>query len=261
MEKPKENDRWNAEYYKQHSAIQFNGALDILNNILFEGNEDIIDIGCGDGKITAEIANYLPNGTVLGIDASENMIQVCKQYYGHIKNLSFQCISADNFVISMKFDIVVSFFTFHWIENQYKALNNIYQMLKQGGVLIIKTSSGNCPEIAEVFERESWGKQIPLGQNMWYGKTADEYEQILIKCGFKNIKIETIQASRFFNTTVDFVNYAMGWVPHVTGLSNNKAIAFAHDLAVNVRAKMKRKDLQNRIELISPIVVIRTQKS
>jgi hypothetical protein len=96
---------------------------------------------------------------------------------------------------------------------------------------------------------------------MWYGKTADEYEQILIKCGFKNIKIETIQASRFFNTTVDFVNYAMGWVPHVTGLSNNKAIAFAHDLAVNVRAKMKRKDLQNRIELISPIVVIRTQKS
>ena len=257
MKKAIEDDRWNAKHYKQHSVIQFRGTLEILNNFPFKGNENVIDIGCGDGEITVEIADHLPDGTVLGIDASENMILACKQVFSHIKNLSFQYVSAENFVTSAIFDIAVSFFTFHWIENPHKVLNNVYQMLKNNGVLII--TCGNCPEIAEVFERKSWKKQFPLEQKIWHGKTAENYKQMLVECGFKNIRIEIVRTSRFFNTTEAFVDYAMGWVPHATGLPNDQAFVFAHDLANNVRTKMKCKD--DRIELVSSIATIWSQKS
>lgn len=252
-----EDNHWNTKCQKKHSVRGFCGTLEILNNFPFKGNENAIDIGCGDGKITVEIANHLPNGTVLGIDASESMILACKQVFGHIKNLSFQCISAEKFVTSTIFDIAVSFFTLHWIENPHKALNNIYQMLKNNGVLII--TCGNCPEIAEVFERENWKTKFPIEQKTWHGKTAENYKQMLVECGFKNIRIKIVRTSRFFNTTEAFVDYAMGWVPHATGLPNDQAFVFAHDLADNIRTKMKSKD--DRIELISSIATIWSQKS
>ncbi len=66
--------KWNAEDYHKNSANQQKWALELIAKLVIQGNEIILDIGCGDGKITAEIANHVPNGLVLGIDSSQEMI-------------------------------------------------------------------------------------------------------------------------------------------------------------------------------------------
>jgi trans-aconitate methyltransferase len=254
------SDRWDAEHYKKHSDTQFHGALDILNDYSFQGHEHILDIGCGDGKLTALIAQRLSQGEVVGIDASQNMIDNACKSYKDIKNVIFKCVPAENFVTNQTFDLIVSFFAFHWIADQEKVFRNIFHMLKPGGTLIIKTSGGNSRVIEEVFDRDEWKRQF-VEANTWHGdKSSDDYKRILGALGFKSVNITVTQASRLFESEEAFVGYAMAWLPHVTGMSNEKSLELAHDLAQRARETMKIKDPQGRIELVSPIATIWAQR-
>jgi len=62
--------QWNPTDYHQHSSQQQKWARDILDRLALTGQEQILDIGCGDGKITAEVARHVPNGLVVGLDSS-----------------------------------------------------------------------------------------------------------------------------------------------------------------------------------------------
>jgi trans-aconitate 2-methyltransferase len=81
---------WNAEDYKQHSKGQQKWARELIARLKLKGTEDILDIGFGDGKVTAEIASYVPNGSVVAIDNSISMIKLAKKNYptGEHPNLS-----------------------------------------------------------------------------------------------------------------------------------------------------------------------------
>ncbi|MCJ7793728.1 methyltransferase, partial [Candidatus Bathyarchaeota archaeon] len=61
---------WNAQDYAKNSANQFQWAKELIPKLKLNGNESLLDIGCGDGKITAELAKCLPHGRAVGIDSS-----------------------------------------------------------------------------------------------------------------------------------------------------------------------------------------------
>ena len=65
---------WNAGEYNQHSSLQAALVEAQLGRLTLEGAERVLDIGCGDGKITAEIAARVSRGSVLGVDPSRDMI-------------------------------------------------------------------------------------------------------------------------------------------------------------------------------------------
>jgi trans-aconitate 2-methyltransferase len=65
---------WNAESYSRQSSLQQAMAEEQLSSLTLEGSERILDVGCGDGKITAAIAARVPRGSVLGVDPSRDMI-------------------------------------------------------------------------------------------------------------------------------------------------------------------------------------------
>ncbi len=58
---------WNAEDYAKHSSAQQDWAKELISKLKLDGYESVLDIGCGDGKITAEIANQLSDGNILGV--------------------------------------------------------------------------------------------------------------------------------------------------------------------------------------------------
>ncbi|MGC9517062.1 MAG: class I SAM-dependent methyltransferase [Methanomicrobiales archaeon] len=61
-----------------------------------DGHERILDIGCGDGRITAEIASKISEGCVLGIDNSIEMIKLAKESFSikEFSNLKFKVMDA-----------------------------------------------------------------------------------------------------------------------------------------------------------------------
>ena len=65
---------WDAAEYSRRSGLQEAMAQEVLALLDLKGSERVLDVGCGDGKITAEVATRVPRGEVLGVDASQEMI-------------------------------------------------------------------------------------------------------------------------------------------------------------------------------------------
>lgn len=73
---------WNASEYAQLSGLQRAMVEEVLALLDLEGSERVLDVGCGDGRITAEIATRVPRGTVVGVDSSRDMITFASSRFG-----------------------------------------------------------------------------------------------------------------------------------------------------------------------------------
>ncbi|MDP3589833.1 MAG: methyltransferase domain-containing protein, partial [Methylobacter sp.] len=80
---------WNAKDYERNSGAQQKWARELIAHLSLTGAEDILDLGCGDGKVTAEIAGLVGGGAVVGVDNSMQMIELapgsryfCESFYG-----------------------------------------------------------------------------------------------------------------------------------------------------------------------------------
>jgi trans-aconitate methyltransferase len=249
-------DNWNPKHYKKHSKSQKKGGFEAIDSFPFKGNEAVLDIGCGEGTTTAEIAKHVPKGKVIGIDPSSNMIEECKKSYSHIKNLTFEKRSAEDLSFKQEFDLVVSFYALHYVEDQLSLLKKIYNALKQDGTLIIRMSGGEQKEVAEVFNREPWKSLFEQQKENWHSQTEEEYKILLQKAGFKNFQIKTESHSRKF-TKEELFNWAMAWVPYVTRLEEKKSIQFTNELVENISKGQEAKD---HIEMASPILYVKAIK-
>ncbi len=88
--------RWNAADYAANSAAQQIWARELIAQLHLRGDEHILDVGCGDGKVTAELARAVPKGLVTGIDASPEMIRFARKTFspGKHPNLEVQVMDA-----------------------------------------------------------------------------------------------------------------------------------------------------------------------
>lgn len=127
---------WNPSYYDNHSDLQFRTSLVMLAELKLYGNETIVDIGCGTGRIASYLAKMVPNGSVIGVDISEQMISYARETYTD-ENLSFVHKDVLEIEYEMCFDVAVSFWTLSWISNQSRALQNMFRSLKEGGRFIL----------------------------------------------------------------------------------------------------------------------------
>lgn len=73
--------KWNPEDYAKNSDAQLKWAKELKQSLNLQGDESVLDVGCGDGKITANFATTLPRGRVVGIDSSPDMIAYATRTY------------------------------------------------------------------------------------------------------------------------------------------------------------------------------------
>lgn len=147
--------RWDARDYQEHSLEQQKWGKELITKLNLKGNEKVLDIGCGDGKVTAEIASCVPEGSVLGIDNSEEMILLARQTFSAEKfpNLSFQIKDFRCLDFNGEFDVVFSNASLHWAIDQLPILKGIQKSLKPfGKVLIQMGGRGNAAKIIGVLE-------------------------------------------------------------------------------------------------------------
>src|ERR1700694_5425730 len=98
---------WDANKYSTNSAVQYRIAMVVLAEHAFRGDEAVLDLGCGDGKITHQLALRVPTGRVVGIDSSESMIRFAKETHAVQANLSFALKDVTNLRYKKEFDVRV----------------------------------------------------------------------------------------------------------------------------------------------------------
>ena len=229
-------DRWDGARYRESSDPQERFALALLGQLALAGDERVLDVGCGDRRITAAIARRVPRGRVLGLDASPSMIAACAEAHRGLANLSFQVADATAFEVDAPFDLAVSFSALHWVADLRAAVRCLHEALRPGGALVIGMGGAHQKEIAEVFLRERWRGQIARRPRAFHGRTREELAAILAQGGFADVQVDAIEAARPYADDQALLDWILAWLPHATGLAGDLAVEFGRDIVANVRA-------------------------
>lgn len=103
---------------------------------LLSSELSVLDVGCGSGAITADIAQRV-NGKVVGIDLSQHLIELAQKNYEHIPNLSFEVANINDYVSDEPFDLVIAARTLQWVNNPAEVVSKMVDLLKTGGKISI----------------------------------------------------------------------------------------------------------------------------
>jgi len=100
--------------------------------------QNILDVGTGTGVTIPYLIRAVgPSGLVTAIDYSEKMVQICKTKHSHIKNVSIKVGNIEDAFPAESFDAIICFGVFPHLDNKENALQNINNMLKPSGKLVI----------------------------------------------------------------------------------------------------------------------------
>jgi SAM-dependent methyltransferase len=195
---------WNASGYNHVSALQKWLADESLAGVALAGGERVLDVGCGDGKITAEIAERLPHGSVVGLDPSTDMIEFARAHFvpAH-PNLSFDVGDATRLGFRDAFDLVVSFNALHWVPDQAAALGCIRTALRPDGRALLQlVSQGERTCLEDVLEATAlsprWSGHFAGYRRPYLHLPPDAYRTLAEGCGLRVERVDvTLEAWDF----------------------------------------------------------------
>lgn len=183
---------WNAPEYARLSALQATMAEEALALLTLAGTESILDVGCGNGKITAEIATRVPQGKVVGVDASADMVSFAIAHCGSAlpSNLQFAVADARYLSFQQEFNRVVSFNALHWIPQQGLALQSIRSALRPNGVVQLRlVPKGERKSLENVIEETRlsarWMDYFRDFHDPYLHLTAEQYAALAEAHGFQ----------------------------------------------------------------------------
>jgi trans-aconitate 2-methyltransferase len=193
------NYSWNSEDYQKHSSAQYEWARELIKKLLLNGTESVLDIGCGDGKITALMSTYVKNGYVAGIDSSEEMIALAKKNFplSENNNPEFFIMDATKLGFTDQFDIAFSNAALHWVKDQLSVLKGVKKSLKKSGRLLFQMGGkGNARDILntfdEIFKNKKWRKYFNDFSFSYCFCSTEEYEELLNEAGLIPKRLELI---------------------------------------------------------------------
>ncbi len=232
---------WDSTDYERYSSAQQKWARELIAVLSLAGSEDLLDIGCGDGKVTAEIAALLSEGSVVGIDSSKSMIELAGQRYpteSH-PNLTFSLMDAADLRFRNRFDVVFSNAALHWIKDHRPVIEGIYCCLKPGGRMLLQMGGkGNARVIIEVlddiivehqYQSHFQDFEFPYG---FLG--IDQYCSLLEGAGFINSRVELIDKDMIHDGRDGLTGWLRTtWLPYTQRLPESQRDGFIDSLAVN----------------------------
>jgi len=232
---------WNAGEYSRGSTLQQRLARKMLMSVPLKGTERILDLGCGDGKITAEIATQVPQGSVVGVDLSKNMIDFAAENFTQ-PNLRFEVNDVCELPYREEFDLAVSFFMLHWVREQEKALRSIRKALNESGqAWFYIVCDGPRKSIEDVIEdvRHSlrWARYYEGFERPYVHYTPEEYRFLAERNGFHTIQINREVMTSDFKTREGFANFIRGTFPNWTrSLSDDDREVFVDEVLGRYRS-------------------------
>lgn len=192
---------FDGDKYSIASSHQREWGGKVITELSLNGNERILDLGCGVGALTAQLADLVPHGFVLGIDSSPSMIEAAKKHKK--SNLSFSIKDINSLDFFDEFDLVFSNAALHWVKNHDRLLRNVYACLKNHGIIRFDfAAEGNCSFLIKIMHEairiHKYAKYFSNFEWPWYMPKVKEYEEFMQRYPFHDIKVWGGNADRFF---------------------------------------------------------------
>ncbi len=228
-------DPWQGTDYAKNSSVQLSHAERFLMHLSLQGDEQILDIGCGDGKITALFAQKVPHGLVVGIDPSASMLAKAEEIRKQqdLPNLLFYEQSAESFSFNEQFDHIIAIHVMHWIKDQKQALKNMYAHLKpQGHIHFILAPSKEGLPFDRALQKTvlAWGENFNGFVNSQQVFDMETYRKFMVDAGFHIKAIHYVYHESIHENKDKLKTWVKQWLPHGKFLPAAKQDAFLTEL-------------------------------
>jgi trans-aconitate 2-methyltransferase len=223
---------WDAAAYERLSAPQTRWGQVVVDRLELDGNERVLDAGCGTGRVTAMLLERLPRGRVIGLDGSAAMIEQARVRFAGEPRI--ELVVADltaPLPIDGQVDAILSTATFHWITDHAALFRNLAPVLRPGGQLVAQCGgAGNISSLERIVSE--------LGHTFGGGKTfatPEETRARLAAAGFDEIEtwlheeptpIPVADLEAFLQTV------CLGGI--VDGMNDDERERFVHEVAVRM---------------------------
>lgn len=227
---------WDAATYHVVSAPQQEWGRRVLDRLALEGSESVADVGCGTGRLTAELLARVPRGRLTAIDRSPAMLSRARQ---HLRSprVAWVRASADALPFRAAFDVVFSTATFHWVLDHDALFSSLFEALKPGGLLHAQCGGG--PNLARLRRRAAhlvtqppFATHFAGWQEPWQYSDPASTERRLRAAGFRDVSTSLEQAPVRFERPVEFRAFCENVClhPYLNRLPIDTRASFADEL-------------------------------
>lgn len=214
--------QWNPADYAANSASQLAWAREQIARLNLRGDERVLDVGCGDGKVTAEIARAVPHGSVVGVDSSPEMIRFAQASSpsNRCPNLRFGEMDARRLHFPEPFDLLFSNAALHWVDDHPAFLRGAAACLVPGGRLVVSCGGrGNAQDVFLVVRStmrlKRWRDSFRELTKPYFFHGPEEYARWLPRFGFRPGLVRLAEKDTAFADLAAFGGwFRTTWLPY-----------------------------------------------
>jgi trans-aconitate 2-methyltransferase len=224
---------WDADTYDRVSDPQFEWGLEVLERLELSGDETVLDAGCGTGRVTAKLIERLPEGRVLAVDGSEDMVEKARRALGHSAEVAYMDLA--KLELAEPVDLIFSTAVFHWIPDHDNLFRRLHAALRPGGRLVAQCGGeGNVAKLAtaivEVASAPDYAPHFEGMNVIWNFAAAGATEEKLTGAGFSEARCWLQPKPVTPEYPLEFLaTVTLG--PHLARLPEEKRDAFTREVA------------------------------
>jgi trans-aconitate 2-methyltransferase len=182
---------WDADTYDRVSDPQYEWGLEVLERCDLRGDETVLDAGCGSGRVTAKLAERLPEGRVIAVDGSQAMVEKAAKALGDRAEVRVADLS--ELALEEPVDLIFSTAVFHWLPDHDNLFARLHHALRPGGRLVAQCGGeGNVAELAKVIlaaaSRDQYAPHFEGMKVAWNFAAPDATEERLRAAGFSEAR-------------------------------------------------------------------------
>lgn len=221
---------WDAATYDRIADPMFRWGADVVGRLDLEGDETVLDAGCGSGRVTELLLERLPRGHVVALDGSPSMIREARRRLERFGDrVSYLTADLLEPITIPPVGAILSTATFHWVPDHDRLFSNLAGVLVGGGQLAAQCGgAGNLGTVTTALRE--------LGIEPFTSKvypTAEETSERLARAGFVDVACWLHPEPTTFGSLEELAVYlrtvALG--DHAAAMTPGEADAFALEVA------------------------------
>lgn len=225
----------NPEAYSKNNKLQYSFAMRVLSGAQICPSDRVLDLGCGDGRITVEIAKIAHEGCIIGTDISEKMTEYANHTFKGQGNLCFLPMDSSRNIFKNQFDVITSFNSLHWVKDQLDALKGIAQAATLDARIILLLShkkSAYHHTLDILHASPKWLSYFNNYINPRSFFTKEQYNELLANAGLSVVSLNEKEMTYEFTSLADLKAFFSASMANIKQIPSALKKEFLDDLCV-----------------------------